>query len=365
MTTILIVDDQPDHLTMLRDILTSDGYDTLQATNGLQGLQLAQSQQPDLIVLDILMPEMDGFEVCEHLKRQADTQTIPIIFISALSDGASIARGLQLGATDYINIPFQPAELLARTRHHVRLLEQQRQMERHYQHLNTLRNQFIQSATHDLKNPLHIIQSYAQLLDEHEDIAHSEDARRYVQRILVSTQRMWDLVTDMLDLAHLENGMALSLQEASINQMLTRTIYEFELDAQKRGVVLVSEIMDEDRIIQVDVSAFLRVLENLLSNALKYTPTKGKILLRAWVQAQQLFISVSDDGMGIPSEELSRVFEPFYRVNQREVHEVEGSGLGLSIVKLIVEQHGGQVEVQSTMGYGTTFTLRLPLLAEA
>jgi len=364
MTTVLVVDDNPSNLFLLRDILAADGYQIILASDGQEALKLAQAQKPDLILLDILMPEMDGFEVCARLKALPTTQHIPIIFISALNDGESVAKGLQMGAAEYIYAPFQMLEVQARVRHQVRLLEQRRHIERQYEHLNILRNQFIQSATHDLKNPLHIIQSYAQLLDEHEDLAHSEEARRYVQRILASAQRMWDLVTDILDLAHLDNGMALSLQEASVNQILTRAIYEFELDATQRGVVLVSELLETDQIIQVDVKIFLRTLENLLSNALKYTPSQRQILLRAWVEDATLLISVSDEGMGIAPQELDRIFEPFYRVNQPEVHEVEGSGLGLSIVKRIVEQHGGSVSVESVIGRGTTFTLRLPIRAE-
>lgn len=357
----MVVDDNPTNLMPLRNILAAEGYQIILAFDGQQALQLAQAQKPDLILLDILMPEMDGFEVCQQLKDHPTTQHIPIIFISALGDKESIAKGFALGAADYIPVPFQVSEVMARVRHQAQLLEQRRQIEQHYENLNAVRNEFIQSAAHDLKNPLHTIQNYARLLNEHEDLAHSEEARRYVQRILLSTQRMWNLVTDMLDMAYLDKNETLYFQEASINQILMRVIYEFDQEASKRNVILVSELLDEDIITQVDAKAILRVLENLLSNALKYTPLGKQILLRAWTEDAALLVSVSDEGLGIAPQELSRIFEPFYRSSQREVQEVEGSGLGLSIVKRIVEQHGGSVSVESTIGRGTTFTVRLPI----
>ncbi|MCS6836679.1 MAG: hybrid sensor histidine kinase/response regulator [Anaerolineae bacterium] len=364
MKTALIADDDPANLNLLRDILAADGYRAFLAVDGPQALQIAQAECPDLILLDILMPGMDGFEVCRRLKDHPLTLDIPVIFISALNDGESITRGFEVGAADYICVPFRVLEVLARVRHQTRLLEQRRQIERQHELVNALRRQFVRSATHDLKNPLYVIQSYAQLLEEDESVARSGEARYYVQRILSSAQRMRNLVTDMLDLARIEDGTALSIQEASVNQMLTRAIHEFDLDAANRGVVLLSELLVEDRIVQVDVDAMLRVLENLLSNALKYTPAHKQILLRAWVEDSWLHVSVSDKGVGIEPQELERIFEPFYRANQREIHEVEGSGLGLSIVKQIVEQHGGRVSVESAVGRGTTFTLHLPLRAE-
>lgn len=359
MRTILIVDDTMANLELLQDLLEREGYATQTALNGRVALKLIAQQKPDLILLDVMMPDLSGFEVCQLLQKNPDTQALPIVFISALSDTESIVKGFELGGADYITKPFRSAEVLARVRNQVSLIDQRESLAKSFQDLNKMRTQFIHNATHDLKNPLHIIQSYSQILAD--ALVKDAELSQYVQRILASSERMWALVRDMLDLGKLESGESLNLVEAPVNQFLQRCQYEFEMTAQQRGIELKVTPLEEDLILLLDISAMMRIFENLVSNAIKYTPSGGRVELRASRSASRLYIFVSDSGVGISSQDLPHIFEPFYRVNTRQIQEVEGTGLGLTIVKHLVAQHQGDIRVESNEGQGTLFTISLPI----
>jgi signal transduction histidine kinase len=368
-TTILMVDDVLSNLAALSDMLTTFGYNVQQARDGRSALESVKQDPPDLILLDIHMPDMDGYEVCKRLKTDERTRDIPVIFLSALSETENIVRGFEIGGVDYITKPFQFREVVVRVQNQMMLVYQRRQIEalraqdrQNFESLNRMKDQFIRMATHDLRNPLNVMLGYTHVLGRLE-VAERDQAllKQSVENIRDSVAKMRTLVTDMLDLAQLETGSRLTLTKVALAELLQRCLDSFHVLANQQKIELVYEAPPDDAYVMMDESYITRVIDNLVSNAIKYSPDGGEVAVRAWVRDDNAVIEVSDTGLGIHADDLPYVFDAFYRVQHQESENVEGSGLGLSIVKTIVEQHGGQITVQSELGQGSTFRVVLPV----
>lgn len=370
--SILIVDDTPHNLELLSDLLTVRGYDVMTASDPRVGLDMAATDAPDLVLLDIMMPHMDGFQFCERLKENPATAHIPVIFISALHDTNNIVRGFDVGGVDYITKPFQQKEVLARVNNQMVLVQQRKEIaEKHRQSvvyletLNTMKEQFIRSATHDLKNPLHIISGYAALLEEMTGAEFEATGDQLIEGILSGARRMQSLIEEMLDLAQLETGSTgLSLDLARAGELLRHAQREYRIMAEQHGVALSVEVAEPDVYVYIDINKMSRAIENLVTNAIKYTGAGGDVLLRTTIAEQAVYLDVIDTGIGIPDEALENLFDPFFRVNKAEHRQREGTGLGLSIVKSIIEQHGGTITVESEPDVGSTFRVTLPIARE-
>jgi len=365
---ILVVDDNQANLRLLTDVLSSRNYRVHEALNGPDALRIAQSARPDLVLLDISMPGMDGFQVCERLKADAYTRDIPVIFISALSGTDDVVRGFEMGGVDYITKPFKFREVLARIANHLTLVRQRQEIEalrrqdrQTFESLSRMKNEFIRMATHDLRNPLNVILGYASVLerltvaDEHR--ALMDEA---LQAINGNVEKMRKLVTDMLDLAQVETSWQFKPTPVSLGGLLEKAVGNFHLIAEQKGIALTVALPAGDSTVVVDANAITRVVDNLVVNALKYTPAGGHIAVRAKLRGQHAIIQVGDTGIGIPPEDMPHVFDAFYRVKQAGNPDVEGTGLGLSIVKAIVERHGGRIDVRSRAGVGSVFSVVLP-----
>lgn len=365
---ILVVDDNQANLRLLTDVLSSRNYRVHEALNGPEALRIAQSALPDLVLLDISMPGMDGFEVCTRLKADVSTRDIPVIFISALSDIDDVVRGFEVGGVDYITKPFKFREVLARIASQLTLVRQRQEIEalRHqdrqtFESLNRMKNEFIRMATHDLRNPLNVILGYRSVLQRltvaEEHGALMDEA---LQAIDDNVEKMRKLVTDMLDLAQMETSWQFKPAPVSLAGLLEKAVGNFHLIAEQKGITLALAPPTGDTTVIVDASAITRVVDNLIVNALKYTPPGERIAVRAKLRGQHAIIQVGDTGIGIPPEDVPRVFDAFYRVKRPDVPDVEGTGLGLSIVKAIVERHGGHIDVRSKVGTGSVFSVILP-----
>ena len=365
---ILVVDDNQANLRLLTDVLSSRNYRVHEALNGPEALRIAQSALPDLVLLDISMPGMDGFEVCTRLKADVSTRDIPVIFISALSDIDDVVRGFEVGGVDYITKPFKFREVLARIASQLTLVRQRQEIEalRHqdrqtFESLNRMKNEFIRMATHDLRNPLNVILGYRSVLQR---LTVAEEHRALMDEALQAiddnVEKMRKLVTDMLDLAQMETSWQFKPAPVSLTGLLEKAVGNFHLIAEQKGITLALAPPTGDTTVIVDASAITRVVDNLIVNALKYTPPGERIAVRAKLRGQHAIIQVGDTGIGIPPEDVPRVFDAFYRVKRPDVPDVEGTGLGLSIVKAIVERHGGHVDVRSKVGTGSVFSVILP-----
>jgi len=367
--TILIVDDTASNLRLLVDMLTARGYAVHEAVDGPTALAAAHELHPDLILLDIFMPGMDGYEVCEKLKADPATREIPVIFISALSDTDNVVKGFDVGAADYITKPFRFREVLARVTHQITLARQRGEIEalreqdrQRYESLNRIKDEFLRMATHDLRNPLNVILGYTSLLqrlrvaEEHERLV--EEVRHGVAS---SVAKMRALVADMLELAQMEIDSQIVREMHPLAPLLERAARDFRVIAAPKRVAVELEQPLPDLTMLLDKRRIERILDNLLSNAVKYTPAEGRVTLSAATNGQFVTIRVADTGHGIPPTDLPHVFQAFYRVEYEGDESVESSGLGLSIVKLLVEQHGGLIEVESQLGHGSIFKVHLPV----
>lgn len=228
----------------------------------------------------------------------------------------------------------------------------------HFKDLERVKNEFLASASHDLKNPLTAIMGYADLLQRVDE--PTERQQQFIQHIQTASSRMLELVKDLMDLARIDMGLELRKERLDLRDLLASELEDFRDQAAVKRQMLSLELSAEPVMVEVDLARMLQVLRNLVSNAIKYTPEGGQITLSTTATEQAGRFQVRDSGLGIPAPDLPRIFEKFYRVHTTDREGIEGSGLGLAIVKAIVEQHGGQVAVESTVGRGSCFTVTLP-----
>ena len=356
--TILIVEDNEANRGLLATLLQRSGHTVIMAENGVEALKLMREQNPDVVLLDIMMPKMDGYQVLDNMKQDPELRDMPVLVISAVDDMDSVVKCIELGADDYLYKPIKRILLTARVeaclaKKHWR----QRELER-LTELNRLKDQFVRTVSHEMKNPIMLIMGFVEILSEMtaEEIAES---REYLERIGHHTQQMQNLIEDLLDLSKLETGPVLSFAEASLVEMLNESVDAFKLVAERKNIQIECKAIIQDIVLHVDVDRIRRVLENLLSNAMKYTNENGKVIITTEITDNEVVICITDTGSGIPEEDIAQIFDQFYRVDRHR--EIEGTGLGLAIVKAIVEQHKGKIWVESVLDEGSNFYVCLPL----
>jgi two-component system, sensor histidine kinase and response regulator len=369
--TILIVEDDPATIQILRYILESKGYRIHTADSGFTALEMVEELGPQLILLDIMLPEMDGYEVCQQLKANEQTRDIPVIFISALIDTFNKIKGFNVGGADYITKPFHSEEVIARVEsqltiyhHHQHIKQLHDDDLRYYEQLTQLKDEFTRAATHDLKSPLAVMIGYIHLMAAHPDIMNNPELNMYTQEIIRASDRMMALVDDLLEVSRLETRSPLNLEAVVLEEFLYEHVQYFNLLAQNKQIKVDYTPPASEITIMIDHNRMGQVISNLLSNAVKYTPRGGQVSVSTEISSRCVYIRIADTGFGIPEDDLEHIFERFYRVNRQEHQSEEGTGLGLSIVKAIVEQHNGQITVESEVGSGSVFTVMIPQTLE-
>ncbi|MCB0032992.1 MAG: response regulator [Anaerolineales bacterium] len=354
---ILIVDDTAANLKVLSTLLNSNGYHVRPAINGHIAIKAALAVVPDLILLDVMMPEMDGYEVCERLKREEKTRDVPIIFVSALDEVLDKVKAFQGGAVDYITKPFQVEEVLARIEIHLTLYRQRKEIEG----LNAFKDLFIRTVSHDLQSPISNIMGYTEILTgEDRELLTAERTDEMLRRIYQSAERMYNLVSNLLDLTRIE-GAPVMMSPVLLRDVLNMQLDEFSSSAEQKSISLQPPPDTVQQMVYADPNLINEVFNNLLSNAIKYTPEQGIVRIEVEVLEERVLVHVADTGFGIPEEDIPHLFERFYRVGRLEHMTEPGSGLGLSIAKLILEKHDGDIWVESELGRGSRFTVSLPL----
>ncbi len=363
---VLLVDDVKDNLDMLADMLENQNFRVKLALDGQEALEKIAEELPDLVLLDIQMPGMDGYEVCRRIKANPDTEQLPVIFLSALNETADIVRGFDVGGVDYVSKPFKFREVMARVESQIKVSHQRKEIEslrerdrQQFEALAKMKNSFLYGTAHDLKNPLTGMLLYTQMLrstspDDGEELQNIADG------IEVTARKMQRLVTDILDLAQMQVGDQLNLIELTLQPILENVVQTASIFAREKEQMLVLHQPDEKIAYPVDPSYFERMLDNLVSNALKYTPEGGEIHVSLRDCGDEYEIAVADSGVGIAEEDMPRLFEAFYRVRSATNKKIEGTGLGLSMVAAIVEEHNGNIYVESEVGVGSTFIITLP-----
>lgn len=355
---VLVVDDNPVNRDMLGRRLQQDGYAIDFAENGVIALEKLAEENFDLVLLDIMMPRMNGFEVLENIQGHPEWHSIPIIVISAIDDIESTVKCLELGAEDYLPKPFNSTILKARIsssleKSRLRKMEMQRLVE-----LNEMKDQFVGTVSHDLRNPITSILGFVDLLKK-TNMIEDEQGLNFLDRINQNGHHMLNLVNDLLDIAKIEAGLSINIIDVNLASFLAQQIESYQMMAEQKSVELVYEKPAKGSKINIDPDRFSQVIGNLLSNAIKYTPSEGQVRLSASQVGNQVVIEIEDDGLGIPEQDIPHLFDKFFRVELEEHLTEKGTGLGLSIVKAIIEAHAGKIDVESKLGEGSIFRITL------
>ena len=360
--SLLIVDDEPDNLRILSSLLRED-HQVIVAKSGHQALALAQDMQPDLILLDVVMPEMTGFEVIKTLKSQASTQGIPIIFITGLQSSKDETLGFELGAVDYIHKPFNPAIVKARVASQLKIIQQRQELQQlsdKLQKASEAKGMFLANMSHEIRTPLTTIIGYTEsLITEELPELERPNALAIVNN---SSKHLLSLVNDILDFSKIEAGeLSIELLPTDINMLLEQVHIMCSELANKKGLNLSWQLIDKiPSHIETDPTRVKQILINLLSNAIKFTDI-GTISVELKVINGKLKVSVSDEGIGIAEDKIKNLFTSFNQVDNSTSRQYGGTGLGLSISQNLAHKLGGNLSVESELGEGSTFTLTIPV----
>lgn len=368
-TKIMIVDDTPANLKILAEILYRQGYHVLAFPSGPAALRALQKSLPDLILLDIMMPEMDGFDVCRILKNDTALRSIPVIFISARDDTTSKIRAFAEGGVDYVVKPFQEDVLLARVRTHlhlhcqkIQIEKQKKKLQENYDRLMVLENMrdsLVHMVAHDMNSPLMGIMGYAELLGMELQDSGNETLYAMTRKLSASAQTLQRMIMNLLDISRLEaDKMPTQTLACEPDQLIQNALDVMEPLLLKTELLWKKGTVGEKVLCDPDLS--LRVLENLIGNAIKHGGEKSRITLAVSSEEAFMKFSVTDTGPGIPSDCHNSIFEKYAQVPDKTKRRPYGTGLGLAFCMLAVESQGGKIGFDSREGEGATFWFSLP-----
>ena len=374
---LLIVDDAPDVIKILLGML-SDDYDLSFATSGPRALALlAQGEKPDLILLDVMMPEMDGYAVCAALKQAAETRDIPVIFVTVRTDADSETRALTAGAVDFIHKPLNCEVVRARVKLHLELTQHRDCLEDLVdirtrelaeardaaEGANRAKSAFLASVSHELRTPLTAILGLTEALRIEAEGTPEHPSLPTLTLIEQSGRQLLGLINGIIDLSRLEAGETeLQIGPCSLMEFGQASVRLARNLAESKQQTVDFPAPSPDVLILADGRRLKQALDHLLNNAVKFTPEGGRLGLdiAGDPAAEVVRLTVWDTGIGIAPEQLPNLFETFVQLDARRARQYPGTGLGLAVVRKIVELHGGRVEVDSTPGRGSRFTVTLP-----
>lgn len=356
--TVLVVDDQPSNVQVLGGVLGKLGVEIIPAADGAQALRKIELRTPDLVLLDLMMPGMNGFEVCEHIRQRPDWADIPIIFLSAADDHGLIVRALESGGVDYVTKPFNHAELVSRVRTHLSLKIARDRLRR----LATDKDELLGILAHDLRNGLGGVHMSTQVLLSRLSSAGPVDPKvaQLGDNILSSASKLLAFVKEFVANNRAEHGIALVLKPTPIVAIVRASASQHEEAAERKQIRIVMQLPEAELPAMADTEAVAHVLDNLLSNAVKFSPRGTTITVAVRREDDgRIACGVSDQGPGFSDEDKARMFRRYERLSAKPTAGEPSTGLGLSIVKRLVTEMGGELLCESAPGKGTTFTFKL------
>ncbi|MCA9932368.1 MAG: response regulator [Anaerolineales bacterium] len=368
MTKILVIEDE-DHIRLeVMDWLQFEGYEVVGAANGRLGLEAAEREIPDLIICDVVMPEMDGHRVLLEVRSHPFLHHIPFIFLTARASRDAMRKGMNLGADDYITKPFMLKEILGAVTSRLEKQSAQNTLFQtqldslsdeieHEREKQLLKARLVGMFSHDFRNPLAAILASVDILQDYDAQLPPDRKQRHFNRMRVSVRLLLQMLDDMLFVAQMENDrLKYEPQRLDASFFVATIVEEFAMIYKTtHNLVFESNVQ---KMVDIDPKILRQITANLISNAVKYSPSGGDVIVRLTQGPNGVELSVQDSGIGIPQEALAHLFEPFYRVENAK--GIKGTGLGLSIVKQAVETWGGSIQVESTPGEGSRFTVQLP-----
>lgn len=364
--TILVVDDTLESLKLLTDILETENYNVRPANSGEIALVSIAVNLPQLILLDIMMPGMDGFEVLHRLKSNPITRDIPVLILSAFSETEQRVKGLEQGAIDFISKPFQRQELLAKVKNHLELHQlrlardsQLSQAKQEAEQASQAKKEFLASMSHELYTPLNAVLGFAQLLT-FEKLTTEQDFE--VQAILTAGHHLLDLVNEVLLLSKIESDdLTSKIEEFELATLVQTCLSLAKPLTLKNKVRLIDNSQSCACRVKADSLQLKQIVLNLISNAIKYNKTGGSVTLYCEIMpSQKARLNVVDTGQGLSESQQMRLFQPFERLSAKN-SSIEGAGLGLCISKRMIEAMNGGIGVESIVNEGSRFWIEVPL----
>ena len=359
--SVLVVDDTIENLRLLSNLLGEQGYEVRAATSGRQALQAVERDPPDLILLDINMPEMDGFEICRRLKAGERSKDVPVIFLTALTDTADKVRAFETGAVDYVTKPFQFEEVMARVRTHVTLSRTQAALVESYKRLRDteqLRDDLVHMVVHDMRSPLVALLINLRLVRTTAAAALGDDSREILQAAVQSAEELSRMANELLDVSRLEQQkMPVGRAVWDLTQIASDVRAALGPLDRERDIEIESGEKVET---ECDGALVRRVIENLVSNGMRHTPAGSRIRIAVTRGDHRVRVAVHDEGRGVPPGAREKIFEKFGTLEARHEQTYHSTGLGLAFCKLAIEAHGGTIGVDSRVPAGSTFWFELP-----
>lgn len=360
--TVLVVDDNPNNLSVLVSLLRESGYRTLVAVDGESAIAQITYAKPEIILLDVMMPGIDGFETCRRLKANPDSAEIPVIFMTALSDTIDKVKGFNLGAIDYITKPFEHEEILVRLHTHLTIQNLNLSLKQEIEERKRAEKAlwvFLHAVSHDLRNPVTGMNMVIQNLLEDSDQQISL-SRGVLERMAQSNARQLSLIESLLE-SHANDIQGLMLKCSSTNpsEILQGAIYDLDPILKKNHATLINQIGTDLPNTNVDAMQVGRVFQNLIANAVSHNAPGLQLKISASLTPTMLLCTVEDNGTGISPEQCEQMFELYAQGSSKR--RSLGLGLGLYICKQIINAHGGEIGVTSELNVGSKFWFTLPI----
>jgi signal transduction histidine kinase len=365
--TILVVDDNDDNLALARHTLEDEGYAVVLASNGQAGLEAFTTRHPDCVILDIRMPGMDGFSVCEHIRKLPEGAAVPVLFLTALRDIDTFDHALRAGGDDFLTKPVRPAELVVRVATALKLRRMRTELHGHYELLKRQRDDLMRLGlqkerlmafvVHDLKNPVNSMDLHAQIVLRDPGVPH--DARQSVAQIRTEARHLNRMILNLLDISKADEGrLTADRVEVDLARLYADVSAELEASAHARGVSLEARLACGS--VRADTDLLRRTLANLVENGIRHAPAKSTVTVSSARVDGATEIHVTDAGPGVPAAMRETIFQPFVQLSGADLPPTRaGRGLGLAFCKLAALAHGGRVWVADASP-GARFSVRIP-----
>jgi two-component system, sensor histidine kinase and response regulator len=353
---ILIVDDIPDNLRVLGGILKAEGYKIRPVLNGELALQVAEKEKPDLILLDIMMPGLDGYEFCRQFKRNPELKDIPVIFISALNDTKDIVNAFALGGVDYITKPFQAEEVTARIATHLKICRQSQELKE----LNATKDKFFSIIAHDLRNPIGNMLMISEMISEKGKL-DDDTVYSLIEMQKELSKDTLQLLENLLNWARANtNKIEYNPDYLSVSSIVNECIESSKVQLINKNISATVDYSIQDKAF-ADENMFRVIVRNLLSNAIKFTPSGGTINISTSLgKNNSVIIAVKDNGIGMTKEIIENLFRIDVNVSRPGTDGESSNGLGLLLCKEFVEKNGGKIWAESEEGKGSVFSFTVP-----
>lgn len=361
-STVLIVDDIPENLQVLGNVLLTHGLDVGFAVNGMQALESIEFNKPDIVLLDIMMPGMDGYEVCKILKSKPETADIPIIFLTAKNQTEDLVEAFNIGAVDFVTKPFNASELLARVFTHLEIKKSRdiiRIQNEELQLLNASKDKFFSIISHDLKGPFTGLLGLTGLILQDKASFDFEEVIDIIFKLDQSLKKQYSLIEDLLQWARIQtNRIDINKTRFNVKHLVNEVMMILRNNAEEKNIKLVNRL-ENDYFANADRFMYQSAIHNLISNAIKFSYQNSEIKATVEEKDEFYYLRISDSGIGIKPENISKIFKIDSHFTTLGTNNEKGTGLGLILVKEMVERNGGTVSVWSEINQGTTFTVSI------